>query len=75
MRIQAGRELDRQREVLVESWDGFGHKDMPAQRLDRQVDVGELRDLGRPRAGRVHDRARSDLFVFRAHSADPTLRA
>src|SRR5438045_8781792 len=52
VRVEAAGEFDREWEVLVEATHGFGNEDMPAERLDRQLDARELRDLRRPRPGR-----------------------
>src|SRR5213593_1160852 len=45
VRVEAGGEFDREREVLIEAGHGFGDEDVPAQWGDRQIDPGELRDL------------------------------
>ena len=80
--VEAGREVDRERDPVGQSWRRTGEADLAEVRLDRQLDSDEPCDLGRPDAGGAYDRPcvdaaerRLDATDIAAGDVDPVERA
>ena len=68
--VEAGREVDRQRQLVRQVGHRRGEQHLPAQRRDVERHADQLPARARPRSRGADDRARGDGPVRRAHAGD-----